>query len=159
MGDANLPCPARGSAPRTRVVTPTDEAPDFPASWRDAVFVVPQPPPAWPDTFAIVTAYNPGGRPASPRANAQAEAALAAHLASLGLESFVVVGASPDFTHCEPGRGFATRDIPATAALARSFGQLGFFWVESGEVLVCTDDSGRGWPVGRWQDRLRSVDL
>lgn len=140
-----------------RIVAPTTAATPFPAEFLDTVFVVPDPPVRWPSPFAVVTACNPGARVASDADNLAATARLDAHLAEAGVESFVVVGTSRDFSHREPGRGFATRDLDGVAALARRFGQVGFFWVERGLVLVCTDASGRGWPVGRWRDLLRAA--
>lgn len=143
--------------PPSRLVEPTTDQPPFPREFLDTVFLAPDPPPSWPRTFAVVTACNPGARIAADEANRAACAALDAHLDAAGVDSFVVVGASPDLAHRETGRGFATRDLAAAAALARRFGQVAFFWVEDGLVLVCTDASGRGWPVARWSERLRDA--
>lgn len=137
----------------SRVVATQAPAPFDPAYF-DTVFVVPKPPLRWPDSFAIVTAHNPGGKLAATHANDQQERALRDFLIAQGLEVFTVVGASPDLTHHEAGCGFDGGTLERVAGISERFGQVAFFWVEAGDVYICIDASGIGWKVGRWQDRV-----
>lgn len=132
--------------------------PPFNPAYFAAVFLVPCPPPAWPRTFAVVTAHNPEGRVTSDRANDEQARRLLEVLAREGLDSFAVVGASPDLVHQEAGRGFAVDSVSRAAAIARRFRQEAFYWVENGEIFLCTDDSGRRWPVAPWSSRLVPAD-
>jgi hypothetical protein len=81
-----------------QVVATDAPAPCNPAYF-DTVFLVPCPPPVWPEVFAVVTAHNPDGRLAVDSANNQYEKALDRHLRDEGIASFAVVGASPDRQH------------------------------------------------------------
>lgn len=124
----------------------------------DTVFLVDDTARVWPDSFAVVTACNPvlppGSPPLTPEQGAQRAACLRGRLAQHGLPHFPVTGASRDLTHQEPGEGIVTNDLTRVAALAAEFDQWGFFWVEEGEVFVCTDSSGEGWSIGAWHERV-----
>jgi len=141
--------------PLPRSVAPSDAPAPFRPAYFDTVFVVPQPPAAWPERFAIVTAHNPGGLLACETANNQQERALGEYLRREGFESFAVVGASPDLSHHEAGRGFDAGTLEVAAAISAKFAQQAFFWVEAGEVFICIDASGIGWKMARWEERLR----
>ena len=136
-------------------VAEADSPPPFNQAYFDTVFLVPNPPEAWPRQFAIVTAHNPDGALAVDKANDQAARALDRYLRDEGIESFAVVGASPDLHHHEAGRGFAAAYLETAATVSRKFRQEAFFWVEDGVVYLCIDESGRGWRMANWNDRLR----
>lgn len=140
--------------PPISVVVATDEAAPFDLVYFETIFFVPAPPATWPRCFAIVTAHNPVGQLSSDDANEEHERELRAYLHRHGIESFVVVGASADLRHHETGRGFVADDLAHAAAISALFRQRAFFWVQDGVVFLCTDASGKGWRVGRWQDRL-----
>lgn len=140
-----------------RLVAATKAPPPFDPVYFDTVFLVPCPPARWPGVFAIVTAHNPDAELASGQANNEYEQALSGYLQREGVESFPVVGASPDLGHHESGRGFAVGDLERAAAISARFRQAAFFLVEDGTVFICTDASGEGWELGRWEDRLVST--
>jgi hypothetical protein len=133
--------------------------PPFKNPYFQTVFVVPQPPAAWPPSFAIVTAHNPDGRTAPEAVNRENELALVEYLRTRGLESFEVIGCSPDLVHREPGRAFVAANVSVANDISRRFRQEAFFWIEDGIVHVCNDASGCGWTMARWEERLvkRSV--
>lgn len=136
------------------VVRQSPHAATFDPAYFDTVFLVPRPPARWPHTFAIVTAHNPDGEISADTANDEYGRALAEHLRARGIESFGVVGASPDLSHHEAGRGFAVEDLAQAASISSRFRQVAFFWVEDGVVFLCTDASGEGWEMARWEERL-----
>lgn len=145
------------------IVRHTTAPPTFDARCLDTVFIVDNPKQFWPQFFAVVTACNPVGSTQEseqprPRINADDEvrnAHLRQVLLAEGFDPFPVTGASPDHSHQEPGYGFSTHDLALACHTARSFDQWGFFWVQHGEVYICTDDSGMGWYIGNWDSRLR----
>jgi hypothetical protein len=130
------------------------DPPPFSNPYFQTVFLVPQPPPAWPPSFAIVTAHNPDGRAAPEATNRENELALVEHLRTLGVESFEVVGCSPDLTHRENGRAFVATSVAVASEVSRRFRQEAFYWVENGIVFVLSDASGSGWMMARWDERL-----
>jgi len=136
-----------------RAVSPADGPPTFNPAWFGTVFVVPDPPRRWPRRFAVVTAHNPGDELHPADANERAGAELVGYLERIGIASFEVTGASADLRHQEPGRAFVA-DLATAARISGRFRQEAFFWIEDDVVFVCTDDSGRGWRVGRWSERL-----
>lgn len=136
------------------VVCQSRNPPPFPAYCAATVFISSEPAECFPEVFAVVTAYNPVGAVVPKEENQTAAMRLKQRLANDGHPTFEVTGASPDLAHQEPGEGFATQDIGYVAQLAREFGQWGFFWVEQGKVYICTDESGAGWHVGSWTEKL-----
>ena len=135
-------------------MTPVDAPAPFNPAYFETVFVVPVRPREWPRVFAVVTAHNPDGPSAAGEANDQYERALNSYLRERGIESFAVVGASPDLRHHEAGRGFAARSLEEAATISARFRQEAFFWVENGTVFICVDASGTAWEMARWSDRL-----
>jgi hypothetical protein len=116
-------------------------------------------PPAggWPARFAVITASFPrANREATVEENARANANLKAAILSKGFHPFALTGASPDFLHREEGWGFATADPAPAVELCEMFDQDAFFWVEDGQVYLAIDETGRGWRVGSWHERLLS---
>lgn len=80
-------------------------------------------------TFAVLTAANPRGLPATPDENHRSEARLIETLDGLGAHHVSADGVSSDGSHRE--RGLAVQIQRATAAaLAREFGQSAFFWFD-----------------------------
>jgi hypothetical protein len=139
------------------LITQTDAEPPFDPVYFETVFLVPSPPSPWPSRFAIVTAHNPDGRIAPDQANNEYERALAEHLRRERIDSFAVVGASPDLRHHEAGRGFAFADLSVAADVSARFRQQAFYVIDLGVIFLCVDGSGRGWEVGEWRERLRTA--
>jgi len=135
-------------------VTTSEDEPPFDRAYFETVFLVPQPPAEWPRVFAIVTAHNPDGQLSADSANNAYGRELSDHLRSEGIDSFVVVGASADLSHHEAGRGFAESNLARAAAISSRFRQRAFFWIEDGVLFLCTDASGKGWRVAKWEERL-----
>jgi hypothetical protein len=139
---------------RERSITQRDDPAPFNPAYFDTVFLVPQAPRDWPRRFAIVTAHNPDGVLSTDTANDEYGRALSRYLRERGIESFAVVGASPDLSHHEAGRGFEVASVDEAAAISSRFRQEAFFWVDDGVVFLCVDASGTGWEMARWSDRL-----
>jgi len=105
-----------------------------------------------PRRFAVVTAFNPRGRRASPAANARRDFALRRRLDALGLARFRVTGGSEDGTHREPGWGF--KCSPETArALAAEFKQDAYYRISGGRIYLGCAAGGPLRRAGSWKAR------
>ncbi len=94
------------------------------------------------ETFALITAFNPGSTTRTEKWNQEANARLEARLRSLGSAYLAGRGMSPDGSHVEPS--FAIFDITreASLALAREFGQAAIVWFEgNGAELAWTEEA------------------
>ena len=127
----------------------------YPGEYLSAVLLGSRPLDALPPTFAVVTAWNPGGRIVPDAENIARGEALERRVRALGWEHFGVTGASPDLAHRECGLGVVSPTLEDAAALSAEFGQRAFFWVEGGRVWVCDDATGLGWVAGALADRYR----
>jgi len=110
----------------------------------------------WSKPFAILTAYNPGGRKQDTKANEESSKKLRQALSRKFLPKHRVTAVSEDWSHEE--KSFAVWELThaAAAQIGRDFGQDAYFWVENNSVTVCSCISGKTKSVGRWKDRLRS---
>lgn len=105
-----------------------------------------------PRRFAVLTAWNPGGKNAPLAANKRRDAALRRRLDRAGLARFRVTGGSRDGSHREPGWGVAAS--PETArALCAEFRQLAYYWVSGGRIYVGAASGGPLRPAGSWKAR------
>ncbi|MGC4017098.1 MAG: DUF3293 domain-containing protein [Luteolibacter sp.] len=129
-----------------------------PPEYFQTVFRAEPPPGGWPDSFAVVTAFNPRRNPqASAEENAHADLELHRELAARGLQPFRVTGASPDLLHQEPGWGFDVADLTTPANSRRvSTSSLSSTSTTGGSssTRMAPAPVGR-WPNGRtaWFDR------
>jgi len=101
-------------------------------------------------TVSVVTAHNPGGRRASDRANAAAQARLEAEVGRRGLTWWPAAGGDPSWTHVEASVALVGVREPDAIALGAAFGQEAIFIFTRADrrIASCTDD-GRvettGW--------------
>ena len=79
--------------------------------------------------FAVITAYNPGGRALFPLRNAWRHLRLRIALVARRARFVVACGESPDSSHRERGFAVAMSRSDA-AALARRFRQLAIYWFD-----------------------------
>jgi hypothetical protein len=110
--------------------------------FKQAVFQFSPLPADWPTDFAIITAYDPDGLPASPKANLAADAALESELRSVGYRLHRITGGSVDGIHLEPGWGVPI-GLPGAVEFGRRYRQLAVFCVRGGVVSLvdCADGS------------------
>lgn len=92
--------------------------------------------------FAIVTAWNPGGRIVSPVRNRWRGACLCLVLVLHGAPFVAAVGESPDGSHHEQGFAVGTGRQHATT-LARRFGQLAIYWFDGESIWLDSVQSAR----------------
>lgn len=116
--------------------------PEQRAQFKQAVFRFDPLPADWPDEFAIVTAYDPDGIPASASANLAADAALEAELRAAGRRVHRITGGSADGVHLEPGWGVPV-GLPEAVEFGRRHRQLAVFYVRGRVVSLvgCADGS------------------
>jgi hypothetical protein len=85
--------------------------------------------------FAVITAYNPGGRVASDAQNRRRHAALLAGMRLRVTACVEVAGASPDGRHREPG--VAVRLAAHVAReLAQCYHQSAWFWFDGSRFEI-----------------------
>ena len=104
--------------------------------------------------FAILTAENPRGQPATDGDNCLQRGALDAHLAGEHLSSMQVDGCSPDRRHREVGVAVHL-PFEAAKALARRFDQSAIYWYDGRRVWlvpVLVNGEPRVLPVGTPND-------
>lgn len=114
----------------------------------------------WSADFAVITAYNPDGRPPgadeaeSARLNEAAHHALGEALRSLG-RTCLVTGCSPDLSHREPGWA-ANITLLDALRIGLRCRQDAIFWVSEGRLYLvsCAPDSTPEL-LGLWKVRRR----
>lgn len=108
-----------------------------------------------PDSFSIVTAYNPDGLTVSDDLNAKADQALKQAIDEAGFCAFRVTGGNFDFSHAEQGWGISCDQVEARALSAR-FGQLAFFEIRDRQVFLLPTDPSAGdeEDLGDWNIRV-----
>jgi len=86
-----------------------------------------------PGDFWVVTAYNPGGKPADPGDNLEADARLLDEIHELKITRFRVIGLSADASHAEPGWGIAC-DENTAIGLGRRYKQQALFHFHAARI-------------------------
>ena len=102
----------------------------------------------WPADFAIITAYDPEGSPASPADNAVADAGLEAELRAAGFRLHRLSGGSADGVHLEPGWGVPI-GLPGAVEFGRRYRQVAVFYVRAGALTLVDCEDGSSEDLGR----------
>jgi hypothetical protein len=102
----------------------------------------------WPTDFAVITAYDPEGRPATPADNAAADAMLEAELRSAGFRLHRLTGGSADGVHLEPGWGVPL-GLPGAVEFGRRYRQVAVFYVRAGALTLVDCADGSAEDLGR----------
>ena len=125
--------------------------PEHRALFKQAVFRGEPLPADWPADFAIITAYDPEGRAASPDDNVAADAMLKAELQAARFRLHRITGGSADGLHLEPGWG-VPMGLSGAVEFGRRYRQVAVFYVRAGALTLvdCEDGSSEdlGWPFG-----------
>jgi hypothetical protein len=110
------------------------------------------PPPSFPaSTFAIITAWNPGGEPRpNERANRRANERLAAHLDARLVERWPATNA-PGSRFCEESFAVLGLDLDEAWRLGEAFGQRAIYYIDRGRPLLVARRRGR---VVAWEGTL-----
>ena len=122
--------------------------PDQREQFKQAVFRCAPLPTDWPTDFAIITAYDPEGRAATPADNVAADAALEAELRSAGYRLHRITGGSEDGVHQEPGWGVPI-GLPGAVEFGRRYRQLAIFAVRAGRLALLDCEDGSVEDLGR----------
>ncbi len=118
------------------------------------VFVAEVFPAGWAETFAIITAANPGGVNYSPAENELADSRLQRALEDTGFPLLRIVGCSPDLVHREQSWAVAGLLLLESLRIAKEFGQNAVFWVDQGWLYVVSCADGDQRRMGSFLDRL-----
>ena len=102
----------------------------------------------WPADFAIITAYDPEGRAASPADNIAADAMLRAELQAAGFRLHRLTGGSADGVHLEPGWGVAV-GLPGAVEFGRRYRQVAVFYIRAGALTLVDCEDGSSEDLGR----------
>ena len=124
-----------------------------------------QPLPDWSSPFAILTAFDPGGKRHDDAVNQIANRKLRTRLNQRRPHNsppLVKIDAvSEDWSHTEKSFAAWGLDHATAAKIGRDFGQDAYFWVEHGTVQVrsCQMSNPPTFQIlGRWMDRIRTRD-
>lgn len=115
--------------------------PNFSELYQNARWRAYAPEGGWPESFGVVTAWNPNGKIISDEVNAERTEALCKDLDGLGLPHFPVTGYALDSDHYEDGFGIVC-DRDQTIELGRKWDQLAVFWMEDGWVWLIFCEPG-----------------
>ncbi|MCE2791161.1 MAG: DUF3293 domain-containing protein [Planctomycetota bacterium] len=121
-------------------------------------FRCPALPPAWPVSFAIITAWATTGERWSAAKNQAADQRLQTRLQGFGFWHWRITGYSPEDGHAE--EGWAVKmPLDLARELGREFHQDAIYWVSDGECWVtkCLPEGeleSELAPVGSFQQRL-----
>ena len=116
--------------------------PDFRNLFQNARWRADEPESGWPESFGVVTAWNPNGKIISDKENAARMEALRKNLDRQKLRQFPVTGYALDSDHHEDGFGVVC-GRGQTIELGKEWEQLAVFLIEDGWVwLIFCDPDG-----------------
>lgn len=111
-------------------------------------------PDAWPESFAIVTAYATTGERWSDAANAAANRRLSDRIVRSRLWHWPITGYSPTTGHAEPGWGIEL-DRQSACDWGADFLQDAIYFIAGDDLSVSHCGASRGLvPVGPFRERL-----
>ena len=122
--------------------------PEQRAQFMQAVFRFEPLLPDWPTEFAIITAYDPDGRPTTAEGNLAADQALADELRAAGYRLHRITGGSADGVHLEPGWGVPI-GLPGAVEFGRRYRQIAVFYVKGRVVSLVACADGTAEVLGR----------
>ncbi len=103
------------------------------------------------ETIHIVTAFNPGGRNVTARANLRAQHELLRSVSVRGLQWWPAVGGDLDDSHAEISAAVVGMDDAQARALGRRFGQDAVFaWSPSSWRLLACADAAHDSVIAGW---------
>ena len=106
-----------------------------------------------PQSFLIITAYNPKGLNAPLSRNLHQDATLKSVLVNRGLAPVRVIGQSPDGHHQEPGWAVEL-DLATGLEVARIFKQLAIYVVESNQLSLHDCYGTKKVELGDWESKV-----
>jgi len=116
-------------------------------------FITDTPSGGWPQSFYIITAYNPG-KMVGAEINAKADEALRKELNLAGSRCFRITGTSLDLKHQEQGWGVAGLSEERALGIGRRYGQNAIFEISTGVLSVIGCLSGERVRVDNWDQRV-----
>lgn len=127
----------------------------LPPEYETTVFRLEGAPDPLPGSFAIVTAWNPGGVEVDENLNTIADQQLLAELKRRAVMHFRATGGSPPDLAGHHESGWAVV-IPKEAAveLGRDQGQLGIWWIEDGNLILIDCTTGEEFRVAKFSERI-----
>ena len=132
-----------------RIIAFDDGAPIMKAEYYTTIFqLIPD---NLPESFYIVTAWNPFGKTVSVEENHVRDAQLESELQSR--KPFRVIGMSPDEKHGEPGWGFAATEEEALA-LAMKYEQDAIYHIGDNQLTLISADGSERAQLGLWPERV-----
>ena len=133
-----------------RIIAFDDGAPIMKAEYYTTLFqLIPD---NLPDSFYIVTAWDPFGKTVSVEENHVRDAQLESEIQSR--EPFRVIGMSPDEKHGEPGWGFVSSEAEALA-LAIKYEQDAIYHVANKQLTLVSAEGSERAQLGLWSERIR----
>jgi hypothetical protein len=114
------------------------------------------PPPSWPASFVIVTAYATTGEQWSDEQNERADETLRRRLGELGVWIARITGFDPATGHAEPGWAVEI-DLATGVGLGREYRQDAIFHVEGDRLAVVSCVEQRVAAVGSFRERVSSA--
>lgn len=108
-------------------------------------------PDSLPESFYIVTAWNPFGKTVSVEENRVRDAQLEREV--LSRKPFRVIGMSPDEKHGEPGWGFVATEEEALA-LAMKYEQDAIYHIRANHLTLISADGSERAELGLWSERV-----
>lgn len=114
---------------------------DIRNAYKNARLRADEPKGGWPESFGVVTAWNPEGKNLPEAENAQRSALLNIDLEHRGFRCFSVTGYDLESDHYEKGFGIVC-EKDEVIRLGRAWNQLAVFWVKAGWVwlIFCYPD-------------------
>ena len=126
----------------------------FDTRYQDVCFYLAQRVPREWTSFAVLTAYNPHGKPVTQVENDHASERLRATLIDRNLAFVRITGSASDDTHEEPGFGLRC-DQNEARALARQFEQLAYYWVCNDRLFLEATSESERIDIGSWSTKVR----
>ncbi|MBK1826234.1 DUF3293 domain-containing protein [Haloferula rosea] len=125
----------------------------FPACYYDTRFRIEGAPTPWPDTCAIITAWNPMDRCWSRKMNVAADHRLRRLLERQHLKHFRASGQSPDGSHQEPGWAIVT-NLGNALKIGKRYKQRAIWWVVDDELQLHSCLTGHQETVAGFAQRM-----
>lgn len=127
---------------------------NLPEPYFSTVFLLEGRPLMLPESFAIITAWNPMDRTLRDEHNALEDEALRRMLELGKIPYFRATGCSPDLSHREPGWA-ATMAKNKAIEIAKRFQQRGIWWIEGEDLILVSCSDGSEKRVDNFRLRLR----